>query len=427
MQGHTGENTSLAGDLSDKHVLMLQGHPSAFWARLGDKLAAHGARVSKINFCLADKVFWGRRPARSYRGRFGLWPHWLADYVRTEKVTDILYYADRFPYHVAAREVASEIGIGVWATEFGYLRPDWITFEAGGLGAHSTFDKSLEGLKQTAYGRIAPDMSPRFPHDFAVEAFNEVTFGILSVLGRPIFPFYRSDRLFWPVLDYLSWLPKLATSTRANSAAQELQDRLAKDDSPYFFLPMQIESDYQIRDNSPYVALEDFLNEVFASFERAAPRKVRLVIKLHPLDSGLENWPRRLRRIGRRWNLADRIDIARGGDLGAFIGRSHGVILVNSTVGLHALRNGVPVHACGSAIYDVPGLTDQGDLDNFWRDPASVDKEVLDVLLRALTKIQIKGSFFNPKGVDAAIDGIVATLAQEDSLSLGQSASMPDQ
>jgi len=402
----------LSQGVSGRRVLLLQGHPSAFWPRLGDALQAAGAHVFKVNFCLADHIFWGRRPAQSYRGRLEDWPDWLTNFVQTNGITDILYYADRFPYHAAARDVADQRGIKPWALEFGYLRPDWITFEEGGLGAASLFDRSIEGLTKTALGREEPDMTQRFPHDFSTEAFNEVTFGVLSVLGRPLYPRYVSDRFFWPLLDYLSWLPKLATAARAEQAAQALQSRLAKDKSRYFLLPMQIEADYQIRYNSPYVALEDFLNEVFQSFAQSADPEDRLVIKLHPLDSGLENWPRRLRRIIRRWDLSDRVDIARGGDLEAFIRHSRGVVLVNSTVGLHALRQAVPVHNRGFAIYDVAGLTHQGSLDAFWKAPGPVDQNLLQLFLRALTSIQIKGSFFNADGVAAACDGIIQKLAE---------------
>ncbi|MCV6593673.1 MAG: capsular biosynthesis protein [Silicimonas sp.] len=406
------KDTFPSADLSDRHLLLLQGHPSSFWGQLADAARAQGAQVSKVHFCLADKVYWGGRSAISYRGGLADWPDWLKEHVKAEGITDILYYADRFPYHVKAREVADALGVSCWATEFGYLRPDWITFEPGGLGAFSSFDRHPDRITETALGRDLPDMNERFSHGFAAEAFHEVCFGLLTVLGRPLYPRFRSDRVFWPVFDYLSWLPKLATGPRDERAARRLQARLAAQGQSYFLLPMQIESDYQIRDNSPYNALEEFLNEVLGSFARHAPADDRLVIKLHPLDSGMENWARRLRRLARRHDLNGRIDVARGGHLGEFIRGSKGVVLVNSTVGLHALRQQVPVHPCGHAIYDVAGLTDQGPLDGFWTAPSPVDADLLDSFLRALTKIQIKGSFFHPEGRNLVIEGILARLRE---------------
>jgi capsular polysaccharide export protein len=40
--------------------------------------------------------------------------------------------------------------------------------------------------------------------------------------------------------------------------------------------------------------------------------------------------------------------------------------VVNSTAGLSAVGEGVPVKVCGEAIYDIQGLTFQGALDAFW-------------------------------------------------------------
>jgi len=41
-------------------------------------------------------------------------------------------------------------------------------------------------------------------------------------------------------------------------------------------------------------------------------------------------------------------------------------VVVNSTVGLSAIHHDKPVLACGNAIFDMEGLTWQGDMDNFW-------------------------------------------------------------
>lgn len=398
------------GKPRERRVLMLQGHPSRFWRDLGDGLTAAGVTVHKVHFCLADRVFWLRRHARSYRGRLSDWPDWLERFIIAEGITDILYYADRFPYHVAARSVADRLGLAAWVVEFGYLRPDWLTFEPGGMSAHSTFDRSPEALQARAAHAEDPDLVTRYPHAFVTEAINEVLFGLLTVFGRPLYPRYRSNVTYWPVLDYLSWIPKLFLAARAKRQACGIQSRLVAGNSPYYLLPMQIEADYQIRDNSPYAALDDFVNAVMACFADHALPETRLVIKLHPLDSGLEHRAARCRRLARRRGLSDRVDILRGGDLATLLKGARGVVLVNSTVGLHALRLRVPVLACGSAIYDIPGLTHQGSMPAFFTAPEPVAPDLLRLFLRALSTIQIKGSFFHPEGRRAAIAEIVARL-----------------
>jgi len=67
---------------------------------------------------------------------------------------------------------------------------------------------------------------------------------------------------------------------------------------------------------------------------------------------------------------------------------------VNSTVGLTALRRGVPVKPLGNAIYDVPGLTHPGDLAGFWHDPVPPDPGLVAAFLRALIgATQVKGGY----------------------------------
>ncbi len=54
-----------------------------------------------------------------------------------------------------------------------------------------------------------------------------------------------------------------------------------------------------------------------------------------------------------------------GGVSDRLLARAAGVVTVNSTVGLAALRAGVPVKPLGDAVYDVPGLTHSGDIARF--------------------------------------------------------------
>ncbi len=385
---------------------MLQGHPSGFWAQLHDGLKADGHRVLKIHFCLADFVFWGRRPAVSYRGRYKNWRDWIERYIQAEQVTDVFYYADRLPYHADALQVARNRGVRCWAIEFGYLRPDWITMEPEGMGAYSTFPKSRDGIEALAGTAEAPDMMPRYPHTFLTEAFCEVTYHLLQASGRPFYPFYFSDKIYWPIIDYLSWIRELARDGRRKCHAKDVQKLTAEDGISFNLIAMQIQADYQIRASSPYVHISEFLDEVFESFARSAPRSRQLVIKLHPLDNGLERWFSRIPAMARAAGIDGRIHLIKGGDLSVFLQNSRGVVVINSTVGIHALRFGVSTYAAGGGVFDLPGLTHQGELDTFWTDPEPVDRDFFEKFQTALSHIQIKGSFYNPDGRTAAIQGI---------------------
>ncbi|MEI4474168.1 capsule biosynthesis protein [Frigidibacter sp. MR17.24] len=389
---------------------MLQGHPSPFWGELADGLAAAGARVVKVHLCAADPLFWGRRAGISFRGRLRDWPGFVGDLCAREGVTDMLYFADRLPYHAAAQAEGARRGIDCWAIEFGYLRPDWLTLERDGMGARSHFPRDPALLRAMARLWPEPDMKVRHRHGFAQEAALEVGFNLAMVFGRPAFPFYRADKRYWPVAEYLGWIPVLLRAGREARAAAALEARARGGGFDYNLVAMQMQGDYQIRESSPYRDLTEFLREVMGSFARHAPAGRQLVIKLHPLESDLPRWGTRIPRLAAEAGLRGRVQVIRGGDLQALLTHSRGVVMVNSTVGLHALRLGVPVCARGSAVFRVPGLTHESGLDGFWTAPAPVDAALFAAFRRVLGSIQVKGSFFAPEGRRVAVAEMVRRL-----------------
>jgi len=59
------------------------------------------------------------------------------------------------------------------------------------------------------------------------------------------------------------------------------------------------------------------------------------------------------------------------------------------------LYHDTPVKALGEAIYDIDGLTHQGTLETFWKDPGIVDKNLYERFRRYLIdKTQINGSLY---------------------------------
>lgn len=90
---------------------------------------------------------------------------------------------------------------------------------------------------------------------------------------------------------------------------------------------------------------------------------------------------------------------------------SEGIVTVNSTVGLLALRRNRPVKILGEAIYDVPGLTFQEPLDLFWREASRPDAELLDAFCRMLIQeVLVEGDFFTPEGRALAVEGSVRRI-----------------
>ncbi len=394
---------------TDGTVLMLQGPPCRFWQELAAGLRADGRRVLHIGFCLADWASWHGPEQRLYRGRLADWPERLAAIVAREAVSDILYYADGLPYHRAAVTVARRARVRAWVIENGYLRPDWLTFEPEGMGAASHFPRDPAAIRQLAEGRPMPDLTPKHLHGFPREAASEVLFHLAMTLGRPLFPAYVSDKYYPPVLDYLCWLRKWAFGGRARRAA------LHTPTQPYWLVALQLQSDYQIRLSSPFNCLSEMLGRVIRSFATHAPRAGELIVKLHPMDNGWQRWPSRIDRIARNHGVASRVRAIDGGALEPLIAGANGVVTVNSTVGIHTLRQGRPVIALGDAVYDVPGLTHQSGLDSFWSSPERPESLLFDAFAAALAAtIQVRGSFYAPEGRRTAVAEIVRRLGMAE-------------
>ncbi|MFT4795222.1 MAG: capsular polysaccharide export protein [Paracoccaceae bacterium] len=405
-----------APPLAPRRIALLQGPPGRFWSELGDAFAAAGHETHHIRLSSADALFWRGGPGvarHSWRGPLKGWRAWMEAFVARHAITDVLYYSDRLPYHVAAGEVIEAAGGRAWAVEFGYLRPDWITLERQGMGAYSRFPDDPETVADLA-ARFHPqplDMTPRHHHPFAQEALNEVLFNLAGALFFWPYPRFNGQGHYHPLSEYLSWARRLPGGLGRVRRGDAAIARLAGTQGPIFAVALQLESDRQIRDNAPFSGQRDMITEVLGSFKAHAPGDARIVFKTHPLDNGLERWPREVMRIAHDLGLEARTEVIEGGSLDDLLALSRGVVATNSTVGLHAIRAGRPVVALGCAIYDMKGLTHQGPLAQFWTAPEAPDPDFADAFMRALAgTIQIRGSFYAPEGRREAAAEIVARI-----------------
>jgi capsular polysaccharide export protein len=404
-----------------RKVLFLQGPPSSFWRQLCEYFEAAGITTFHINFSLGDWVYWRKSGAVNYRGRFKRWAGFLRDFLLRHGITDILYYADRLPYHAVAREVARALGIRAYALEFGYLRPHWVTLERGGMGTLSHFPADPAAIRAIARrsGPYKPD-GRQYPHSFGQEAFNEVAYNLPHSFLPFLFPGYRADRHYHPWLDYLGWLPSSLAKRWLDPPRIARLAQWQQEGARYWLMALQIQADYQLRANSRYAHQAGAIKEVIASFARHARAEDRLVIKLHPLDNGLECWGRAVARLAGRHGVADRVLTVHECNLDTAIKHCQGVITINSTVGLLSLRARKPVKTLGIAVYDIAGLTHQEPLDTFWRSPAPIDLELLKDFVNALAAtIQVRGSFYNPRGREAACREIVRRVLEDQVNGLG--------
>lgn len=399
--------------MDPKVFLFLQGPPGVFARKLGKELERRGHRVLRVNFCVGDWLFWRGRNVINYRGRLRDWPAFLASLIASEGVTDILYYADRHPYHAAAYNVARKSGARTTNYEYGYFRPDYLTFERGGMSAYSHFPADPRKILDIAGENLpAPDFSVRYPQPFAKEAFNEITYNLSNFFCPIFFPRYESDRFYNPLVEYLSWIPKLFTARRRERHAQSVISGLLAAKVSYFVFPLQQESDYQIRANSPFPHLRDAVRTVIQSFAASAPDDVRLVIKAHPLQSGMVAWRSVVEEYATSSGVRHRVEFIDGGDLKLLLKNALGVVLVNSTVGLHALQTRCPVKVLGIAVFDVPGLSFQESLEKFWNAPTAPEEKLTAAFTNVLVAAtQVRGNFYHREGRAVAVKEAADRLA----------------
>jgi len=411
MGGHQIDTEEAASGqaTAPRSFLFLQGPISDFFDRLGRALIARGHHVHRINLHFGDALFW-RLPATPFRGHFDEWRAFIGEMLETHQVTDLVMHGDRRPYHIVAAEEARARGIGVIATDLGYVRPDWITLERDGMSTYSRFPREPAAIQALARQFPVPELAPRFHTPFWLISVLDVIYNLGLVFGRPFYPHYRYHGLSHPFAEYLGWVCTRMKRLLTRAAAARAKARLQTMPGAYFVFPLQLATDFQIRAHSPFADARDALRQVIASFARSGGRH-SLVIVVHPLDNGLIDWCGLARGLARQVGICERVIAFEGGIPGEILCHAAGIVTVNSTVGTTALGSGVPVKVLGNAVFDIPGLTSQQPLDLFWREPARPDSQLNEAFLRALIgTTQVKGGYYTRRAQDCAIAGFIERL-----------------
>lgn len=396
-----------------RSYLFLQGVCSPFFSRLGERLRAGGDAVSRVNFTVGDAAYWRNGEARAFRGCPRTLPAFYAATFAERGATDIVLFGDRRPVHRPAIELARREGLRVHVFEEGYFRPHWITLEHGGVNAHSALPRDPEWYREMAR-RTGPAPEPRrFRAPFWNRAGHDVAYHLCGALNVVGFPHYRSHAPDGAVREYAAYLQRaVALRWRARTDALAVA-RVTSGSRPYYLLPLQLEGDAQIRDHSPFRGMRQVAALVIASFARHAPARSLLVVKNHPLDSGLVHHETGVRGLARTYGVADRVIYLECGHLPSLLARAAGVVTVNSTVGAAALERGCPTMALSRAIYRLEGLTFPGRLDEFWRAAEPPDRQ----LFRAFKAVvihatQVNGGFYSEPGIALAVGGAAERMRQ---------------
>ena len=396
-----------------RNAMLLQGPIGPFFSRFAKDLTSHGFNVTKVNFNGGDRFFYNGDNAIDYTGAFKDWEAWIERVFTNCRIGRIYVFGDCRSYHRAACKVAERLNIKVFVFEEGYIRPNFITLEEGGVNGHSSmmlrpFHPSDE-IKSLPAERVQPKFI------FYITALYSMVYYMASAAQRSRFTEYRHHRTFDCISEGLCWIRSGLRKWRyARLEKDVLNDVITLYDGNYFVCPLQVHCDMQVIAHSDYNSIEHFIGDVLASFREHADSNKAIVFKHHPLDRGYTDYSMLFGNLVAELGLQGRVFYVHDVDLPTLLKHAQGTVLINSTVGMSSLFHGAPVKTMGKAIYDVPGLTAQESLDEFWSCTRQVNKEIFQRFRSFLiNRNQLNGNLYRRISGQGA-SGVVwsADLAQ---------------
>lgn len=396
------------------HALLLQGPVGPFFRRFARELKHSGIEVTKVNFHAGDGLFYRGSDVVAFRRPMDEWPEFFRTLVADRDIDAVFLFGDCRPIHRQAIEIAKQRGIQVWVFEEGYLRPDHVTLERGGVNGYSSMPKDPAFYRRAASGLPeAPrpiQVGNTFRHWAWYTALNSAAMTFLCWR----YPHYRHHRSSNAFKQALCWVRgafrKLWFGLRERGRLEKLSGELS---DQYFFVPLQVYCDSQIH-HSDYRSITEFIEDVVATFVEHAPADTLLVFKHHPHDRAYRDYSRCLRELGERYGCADRIVYVHDLHLPTLLQNARGTVTMNSTVGASSMYHGTPVKVLGRAVYDIDGLTFRGQLGEFFRAPGSVDQELYESFCRWLRETnQVNGSFYKRARGLSKVSGLRLTIPRE--------------
>jgi capsular polysaccharide export protein len=393
-----------------RSFLFLQGPASPFFARLSHSLAERGHGTLRVNFCGGDRLFKGRTPSVDYTGITADLGAWYERLFKEVQATDVVLFGDCRPVHKPVHDIAQNQKVNVHVMEEGYVRPDWFTLERFGVNGRSRMPRDsgwfVDQHKADPVGTKALDTG----YSLRERAVHDMRYRAANALYARSFPTYESHRPKNGFTEYQGLASRFARQSVFRRQADRVLEELAGK-KRFFLFPLQLSSDSQIVVHSPFVDVRQAIDTVIKSFSQFADSETLLVIKNHPLDTGLIDYKNHAFSLARSYGTEARLRFVDSGHLPTFLTHADGVVVVNSTVGLSALHHGCPVIVLGTAIYDLHRLTWQGSLDEFWKGASTPDMKVYWALLDYIIKhTQINGNFYTRKGIDMAIPACIERL-----------------
>lgn len=354
---------------ASQKVLFLQGPMGGFFNRVADWLMAQQKQTFKVNLNGGDWVFThtsSYTAVLNYTGSFAYFEHWLMEFIEKEQIDAIVCFGDCRKYHVVARLVTKILDINFFAFEEGYIRPNFITFEKDGVNSYSKF---ICNFSTTTFNKLNQNTAEiaEVNNQYYKMVVNAIIYYSFSFFLDLWFKNYQHHRGMSALAELKSWF--ISGYRRIKNAFidpiqfNEIQNKHAKQ---YFVFPLQVHNDSQLLVHSELKCMKKYIDQVLASFSENALERHHLVIKHHPMDRGYRHYGALIKQLATKYAISKRVHYVCDINLPILLKNSLGLVTVNSTTGLQGLYHAIPVKVLGHALYDLPELTVQNDLDFFW-------------------------------------------------------------
>lgn len=381
-------------ELPFKRLLMLQGPVGPFFSLLADKLTADGVAVKKVNMNAGDFWYFSGENSLNFRGRAHEWPDYLKDLFDQHKFDSLALFGEMRPHHLVALEMARHAGIPVFVFEEGYIRPDFVTVELGGVNGNSSLIRREQNRPAGTRPAHLLDAAVPVGNSFQQMMRYSIHYWIIADAGWIFFRHYRHHKPN-AVSELIPWLVSAFRKYKYARRDNAVTANILSSGLPYYFVPLQVHRDSQVVRDSPYLSVGHFIVDVIESFSRHAPPGHTLLFKQHPLDRGHTDYTALIEATATRMNCAAKVEYVRDGHIPTLLKNARATVTINSTVGLSSLIHGTPVKTMGRAIYDQPELTAQCSLDEFWDAPPNLDMAEVHLFVDELIRTcQVNGNFY---------------------------------
>ena len=380
-----------------KHFLLLQMPCGPFGRQLMSALSDAGHRCTRIAFNGGDVI--NSLPHRPviYKAPLEDWPAWIARQVRRRGITDLICYGDCRAYHRAAIDTLKPRGIEVHVLEEGYLRPNWITCEQGGVNGHSLL--ASVDLDQVVPMPPVPDNEVKLHPSTVRYCAHGFVYYTTSMLSSYLFPNWQTHRDLDIPGETALWLERLFLWPVRRWRTQRSLRAIDRIDNPFHLVLLQLNGDSQIKVHSEFESVRHFIEFCVAEFAAGSAPDTLLVFKNHPLDSGIVDLRKVIDMAAARHGLKGRVFFVETGKLVPLLEKALSATAVNSTACHQALLRGIPTMVLGRAVFNHHQIVPRMKLADFFRlRPYKNLADYLKLVSLMRHTCQFNGGYYSAEG-----------------------------